>query len=63
MRGIIPSGVALLDDWLSGVRAGATHLLTGGSGSRQERRRALVSPTPRCAATNRVALLVARVRR
>ena len=33
MRGIIPSGVALLDDWLSGVRAGATHLLTGGSGS------------------------------
>jgi circadian clock protein KaiC len=30
---IIPSGVPLLDDWLSGVRAGGSHLLTGGPGS------------------------------
>ena len=32
-RGIIPSGVALLDDWLPGVREGGTHLVTGGAGS------------------------------
>jgi KaiC/GvpD/RAD55 family RecA-like ATPase len=32
IRGIVPSGVALLDDWLSGVREGGAHLLTGGSG-------------------------------
>ena len=31
--GIIPSGIALLDDWISGVRDGGAHLLTGGSGS------------------------------
>jgi KaiC/GvpD/RAD55 family RecA-like ATPase len=33
VRGIIPSGVALLDDWLTGVRQGSAHLLTGGTGS------------------------------
>ena len=32
-RGLIPSGVALLDDWLTGVREGGAHLVTGGSGS------------------------------
>jgi KaiC/GvpD/RAD55 family RecA-like ATPase len=32
-RSIISSGVALLDDWLSGVREGGAHLLTGGTGS------------------------------
>lgn len=32
-RNIIPSGVALLDDWLTGVREGGAHLLTGGTGS------------------------------
>jgi circadian clock protein KaiC len=31
--GIIPSGIALLDDWISGVRDVGAHLLTGGSGS------------------------------
>jgi KaiC/GvpD/RAD55 family RecA-like ATPase len=33
IRGIIRSGVALLDDWLTGVRDGGLHLLTGGPGS------------------------------
>lgn len=32
-RGVIPSGVALLDDWLTGVRVGGAHLVTGGSGT------------------------------
>jgi circadian clock protein KaiC len=32
-RGIISSGVALLDDWLTGVREGGAHLVTGGTGS------------------------------
>ena len=32
-RGIIPSGVALLDDWLTGFREGGAHLVTGGTGS------------------------------
>jgi KaiC/GvpD/RAD55 family RecA-like ATPase len=31
--GIIPSGIALLDDWIGGMRDGGAHLLTGGSGS------------------------------
>jgi KaiC/GvpD/RAD55 family RecA-like ATPase len=31
--GIIPSGIALLDDWIAGVRDDGAHLLTGGSGS------------------------------
>jgi KaiC/GvpD/RAD55 family RecA-like ATPase len=31
--GIIPSGIALLDDWIGGVRDAGSHLLTGGSGS------------------------------
>jgi circadian clock protein KaiC len=33
ISGIIRSGVALLDDWLTGVRDGGIHLLTGGCGS------------------------------
>ena len=33
ISGIIPSGLALLDDWIGGVRDDGTHLLTGGSGS------------------------------
>jgi circadian clock protein KaiC len=33
ISGIIPSGIALLDDWISGVRDVGTHVLTGGSGS------------------------------
>src|SRR5262245_61137538 len=32
-REILRSGVALLDDWLAGVRDGGVHLLTGGPGS------------------------------
>jgi KaiC/GvpD/RAD55 family RecA-like ATPase len=31
--GIIPSGIALVDDWIAGVRDAGSHLLTGGSGS------------------------------
>jgi circadian clock protein KaiC len=33
ISGIIPSGIALLDDWIDGVRDDGVHLLTGGSGS------------------------------
>lgn len=33
MPGTIPSGIPLLDDWLSGVRESGTHILTGGPGS------------------------------
>jgi KaiC/GvpD/RAD55 family RecA-like ATPase len=33
IHGIIPSGVALLDDWIAGVRDDGTHLVTGGSGA------------------------------
>jgi KaiC/GvpD/RAD55 family RecA-like ATPase len=33
IRGIAPSGVALFDDWLGGLRERGTHLLTGGPGS------------------------------
>ena len=32
-RGTIRSGVALLDEWLGGLRAGRPHLLTGGPGT------------------------------
>lgn len=33
ISGIIRSGVALIDDWITGVRDGGVHLLTGGPGS------------------------------
>ncbi|HEY9225722.1 MAG TPA: ATPase domain-containing protein [Gemmatimonadaceae bacterium] len=33
MREIIHSGVTLIDEWLTGVRDGGTHVLTGGPGS------------------------------
>jgi KaiC/GvpD/RAD55 family RecA-like ATPase len=33
ISGIIPSGVAFVDDWLAGVREGGAHLLTGGPGA------------------------------
>ena len=33
IRGIVRSGVPALDDWLGGVRAHGSHLVTGGSGT------------------------------